>query len=61
MSQQDDTLNTEPTAPDCPVAPPSVVADEVDNVSSLSVVDDDAADRKSGSGGLDSLGGGRLP
>lgn len=61
MTQQDAPLTIEPTAPDCPVAPPSVVAEETDSVSSLSVVDDDAADRKSGSGGLDSLGGGRLP
>ena len=63
MTAQDKTLNTEPTLTDCVIAPLSDIANQSDDRISRkrSAFDDNAADKKRGSGGLDSLGGGRLP
>ncbi len=63
MTQQDETLNTEPSIPD---GAPTQLNDSPGTTDNLnrqkrSVDNESAADRKRGSGGLDSLGGGRLP
>jgi len=58
MTQQNETLNTETSRPDDAIVPRADTANP--NRQKRSVDDESTVDRKSGSGGLDSLGGGRL-
>jgi hypothetical protein len=59
MTQQDQTLNTETSSPHDAIAPQTDSANL--NRQKRSVDEQSDVDRKNGSGGLDSLGGGRLP
>ena len=62
MTQQDEHLNTEPSMTDGALTPlnDSTSTTNNPNRQKRSVDTDSAADKKRGSGGLDSLGGGRL-
>jgi hypothetical protein len=59
MPEQDKTLNSELPTVDSALAP--LTGSEDLNRKKRSIDDENEIDKKRGSGGLDSLGGGRLP
>ncbi|WP_166219984.1 hypothetical protein [Pseudomonas atagonensis] len=63
MTKPNESPNTAQSIPDCVPPVKNDTTNETGNRSSQkrSFIDESAADKKHGSGGLDTLGGGRLP